>query len=79
MGNVLESTGAALQIAIHLTLGPVLQRRRSRWGYQLRAPRSAVWPWLVQLGQGLGRSTVRDQTAPFYLEELAATRRRTIV
>lgn len=80
MRKLLESAWAAAQIGFHVLLGPVLHRRRTRWGatedeiarrlpgdelvprpvwgydhaITIDAPRSAVWPWLVQLGQGRG-------------------------
>lgn len=80
MKKLRESLWGALQIALHVVLGPVLHRRRTRWGateeeiarklpgdelvphpvwgydhaITIDAPRSAVWPWLVQLGQGRG-------------------------
>ena len=75
-----ESAWAAMQMAMHLLLGPFLHRMRTRWGateeemrlrlpgdelvpapdwsythaISVNAPPSAVWPWLVQLGQGRG-------------------------
>lgn len=78
--RMLDSFGAASQIAFHLALGPVLHRWRTHWGttpdevqrslpgdelipdpdwsynhaITIDAPRSAVWPWLLQLGQGRG-------------------------
>src|SRR5918994_2327372 len=80
MRKVVESVWAALQIAFHMALGPVLHGWRTHWGatddevgrpmpgddlvqapawsynhaIAIRAPRSAVWPWLVQLGQQRG-------------------------
>jgi hypothetical protein len=80
MRKLVDSAWAALQIGFHLLLGPVLHRRRTRWGatneeidlalpgdalvpaptwkydhaITIDAPRSAVWPWLVQLGQKRG-------------------------
>jgi hypothetical protein len=78
--KALEAAGGAAQIAVHLALGPVLHRWRTRWGatdsevhrplpgddlvprpdwaythaVTIDAPRAAVWPWLVQIGQGRG-------------------------
>jgi len=80
MVRILESLWGALQIGFHLVLGPVLHRRRTRWGavpseirrdlpgdeivaspswtynhaITIDAPRSDVWPWLVQIGQQRG-------------------------
>src|SRR5215212_4605652 len=80
MRKTLESLSGAAQMALHIALGPVLHRWRTRWGatpdecrrrlpgdelvpapdwsythaITIDAPRSAVWPWLVQLGQGRG-------------------------
>ncbi|HKG92402.1 MAG TPA: hypothetical protein VKA84_10940 [Gemmatimonadaceae bacterium] len=80
MRKTLESLWGAAQMALHIALGPVLHRWRTRWGatpdecrrrlpgdelvplpdwsythaITIDAPRSAVWPWLVQLGQGRG-------------------------
>ena len=80
MRKTLEALWGAAQMALHIALGPVLHRWRTRWGAtpeELRrrlpgdelvpapdwsythaitiyAPREAVWPWLVQLGQGRG-------------------------
>lgn len=80
MRKALESLWGALQIGFHLALGPVLHRRRVRWGatedeirrdlpgdeivatpswvynhaVTIDAPRSAVWPWIVQIGQRRG-------------------------
>ena len=80
MRKVFESLWAALQIAFHIAFGPLLHRRRARWGatadeitrhlpgdeivssptwsynhaITINAPRSQVWPWLLQLGQGRG-------------------------
>ncbi|MGZ8491070.1 MAG: DUF6064 family protein [Gemmatirosa sp.] len=78
--TVLESMGAALEIALQIALGPLLHRWRTRWGASdaevqrplpgddlvpepewsythaitIDAPRAAVWPWLLQLGQARG-------------------------
>ena len=83
MRKLLESAWAGAQIAFHVLLGPVLHRRRTRWGatedeiarrlpgdelvprpvwgydhaITIDAPRSAVWPWLVQLGRAAEGST----------------------
>jgi hypothetical protein len=80
MRKMAESAWAAMQMAMHLLLGPFLHRLRTRWGateeemrlrlpgdelvpepdwsythaISVNAPPSAVWPWLVQLGQGRG-------------------------
>jgi hypothetical protein len=80
MNKVIESLGAAFQIAFHLAFGPFLHRRRTRWGttdeeiarhlpgddlvpvptwaynhaITIDAPRSKIWPWVAQLGQGRG-------------------------
>lgn len=80
MRETFASIWGAAQIAAHVALGPLLHRRRTRWGatdeevrrqlpgddlvpepgwsythaISIRAPRSAVWPWLMQLGQGRG-------------------------
>lgn len=80
MRKVFESAWAATQIAFHIAFGPLLHRRRTRWGatddeitrhlpgdelvaaptwgynhaITINAPRSKVWPWLLQLGQGRG-------------------------
>lgn len=80
MRRILDSIWGALQIGVHLVLGPALRRWRTRWGASdeelrrtlpgdelvphprwsytraitIRAPRSAVWPWLVQIGQRRG-------------------------
>lgn len=77
MRELLESLGAAVEMAAHLLLPP-LRRWRTRWGateedlrrklpgdelvprprwsythaITIDAPASAVWPWLVQMGQG---------------------------
>jgi hypothetical protein len=78
--SLLESLWGAAQIAFHIVTGPLLHRRRTRWGATadelrlplpgdelvpnpdwsythaigIRATRGAVWPWLVQIGQGRG-------------------------
>ena len=80
MRTLLESVWGAVQIGVHIVLGPVLHRWRTRWGtvpeerhlvlpgddivphptwtynhaITIDAPRSRVWPWLAQLGQGRG-------------------------
>jgi hypothetical protein len=80
MKQLLQSVAAAVEILVHVLLGPVLHRFRTRWGttpveralrlpgdevvenpawhydhaITIAAPRSAVWPWLLQLGQGRG-------------------------
>jgi hypothetical protein len=80
MRTLRESIWGALQIALHIALGPVLHRWRTRWGataeeiarplpgdelvsspawtynhaITIAAPRSAVWRWLVQVGQQRG-------------------------
>jgi hypothetical protein len=80
MRSFFDMAWGAVQIGLHLALGPVMHRWRTRWGasageierclpgdelvpeptwaynhaIMIRAPRSAVWQWLLQLGQGRG-------------------------
>jgi hypothetical protein len=80
VGTFLETAGATAEMAVHIALGPLLHRWRTRWGataaevalalpgdeivprpdwsythaITIDAPRWAVWPWLVQVGQGRG-------------------------
>ena len=80
MRKYLDAVVGGLLIALHLALGPLLHRWRTRWhatkdeikeplpgddivktptwtythAITILAPRAAVWPWLVQIGQGRG-------------------------
>ena len=80
MRQRLDAFVASLLIAMHLALGPLLHRWRTKWGatdeetnasfagdelvtaptwtythaITIRAPRAAVWPWLLQIGQQRG-------------------------
>jgi hypothetical protein len=80
MRNRVDAFIASVLIGIHLALGPLLHRWRTKWGatdeetaaslpgdeivpsptwkythaITIVAPRAAVWPWLVQIGQGRG-------------------------
>ena len=80
MTKLVEALAAAIQIFVHVLLGPLLHGFRTRWGttsverslrlpgdevvenptwhydhaITIDAPRAAIWPWLLQLGQGRG-------------------------
>lgn len=80
MRKRIDAVVGSVLIAIHLALGPLLHRWRTKWGatddeaaaslpgdelvrsptwkythaITIVAPRAAVWPWLVQIGQGRG-------------------------
>lgn len=80
MRKRIDAVVGSVLTAMHLALGPLLHRWRTKWGatddeaaaslpgdelvrsptwkythaITSVAPRAAVWPWLVQIGQGRG-------------------------